>query len=72
MCAKVQGDRSTRSRFIATFASMRKHKEKKSEEKKSKLWQLVSRKWLERFPSNLVCRLSWQAGNSVVNLVPIG
>ena len=67
LCAKFQGDWSTHLRFIAIFASVRKH-----EEKKSKLWQLVSRKWLVRFPSNLVCRLPWLAGNSVANLVPIG
>ena len=67
LCATFQGDRSTRLCFIAIFASVRKH-----EEKKSKLWQLVSRKWLERFPSNLVCRLPWLAGNAVANLAPIG
>ena len=61
---------STRLRFIAIFAGVQKHKEKKR--KKSKLWQLVSRKWLERFPSKLECRLPWLVGNSVVNLVPIG
>ena len=68
-CAKFQGDRSTCSRFIA---SVRKHEEEKNEEKKSKLWQLVSRKWLEGFPSNWVCRLPWLAGYYVANLVPIG
>ena len=52
LCAKFQGDRSTRLHFIAIFASVQKHEE----EKKSKLFQLVSRKWLARFPSNLVCR----------------
>ena len=45
---KFQGDRSTRLRFIAIFASVRKdEEEKKNEEKKTKLWPLVSRKWLE-------------------------
>ena len=76
LCAKFQGDRSTRLRVIAIFASVRKdeeeeEEEKKNEEKKTKLWQLVSRKWLERFPSNLECRLPWLAGNCVANLVPI-
>ena len=48
---------------IAIFASVRKdEEEKKNEEKKTKLWQLVSRKWLERFPSNLECRLPWLEG----------
>ena len=59
LCAKFQGNRSTHLRFIAIFESVQKDKEeKKNEEKKLKLWQLVSRKWLERFPSNLECRLS--------------
>ena len=70
-CAKFQGNRITRLRFIAIFASVQKHEEKKkikklkNQEKKSKLWKLVSRKWQERFPSNLECRLPWLAGNSV-------
>ena len=72
LCAKFQGDRSTRLLVIAIFASVRKdEEEEKNEEKKTKLWQLVSRKWLERFPSNLECRLPWLAGNCVANLVPI-
>ena len=39
LCAKFQGDRSTRLRFIAIFASVRKdeEEEKKNEEKKTKL-----------------------------------
>ena len=71
LCAKFQGDRSTRLLVIAIFASVRKDEEEKNEEKKTKLWQFVSRKWLERFPSNLECRLPWQAGNCVANVVPI-
>ena len=47
MCAKFQGDRSTRLRFIAISASVRKDEEEKNEEKKPKLWLLVSRKRLE-------------------------
>ena len=49
LCAKFQGDRSTRLHFIAIFASVRKdeEEEKKNEEKKMKLWPLISRKWLE-------------------------
>ena len=72
LCAKCQGDRRTRSHFIELFASVRKHEEEKKRRKKSNLWQLVSRRWPERFPSNLVCGLPWLAGNSVANLVPIG
>ena len=46
--------------------------EEKNEEKKPKLWPLVSRKWLERFSSNLECRLPYLAGTSVAILVSIG
>ena len=46
--------------------------EEKNEEKKPKLWPLVSRKWLERFSSNLVCGLPYLAGISVATLVLIG
>ena len=34
-----------------------RNEEKKHEEIKTKFCSLVSRKWLERFSSNLVCRL---------------
>ena len=53
LCAKFQGDRSTRLRFIAIFASVRKDEEEKKmkkekmKKKKTKLLTLVSRKWLE-------------------------
>ena len=46
--------------------------EEKNEEIKMKCCSLVSRKWLERFSSNLVCRLPLLAGTSLANLVPIG
>ena len=74
LCAKFQGDRSTILRFIAIFASVQKQEDKKyrKTKKKSKRWQLASRKWLERFPSHLVCGLPWLAGNSVASLAPIG
>ena len=52
--------------LIAIFASVRKDEEEKKTKKK-----IVSRKWLERFPSNLDCRLPWLAGNCVANLVLI-
>ena len=45
---------------------------KEVEEKKLKLWSLVSLKWLERFSSNLVCGLPYLAGSSVATLVLIG
>ena len=65
LCAKFQGNWSTCLHFIAIVASVQKHKEKKKK-KKSKFWQLVSQKWLKRFLSNLVCKLPWLAGSSVV------
>ena len=37
--------------------SVRNEDEEKNEEIKTKFRSLVSRKWLERFSSNLVCRL---------------
>ena len=46
--------------------------EEKNEEIKTTFCSLVSRKWLERFSSNLVCRLPLLAGTSLANLVPIG
>ena len=46
--------------------------EEKNEEKKPKLWPLVSRKWLERFSSHLECGLPYLAGTSVATLVSIG
>ena len=52
--------------------SVRKEVEEKNEEKKPNLWQLVSRKWLERFSSNLGCGLPYLPGTSVATLVSIG
>ena len=46
--------------------------EEKNEEIKTKFCSLVSRKWLERFSSNLVCRLPYLGGMSLANVVPIG
>ena len=46
--------------------------EEKNEEIKTKFCSLVSRKWLDRFSSNLVCRVPYLAGTSVAHLVPIG
>ena len=37
--------------------SVRNEDEEKNEEIKTKFCSLVSRKWLERFSSNLVCKL---------------
>ena len=42
--------------------SVRNEEEEKNQEIKTKLCSLVSRKWLQRFSSNVVCRLpSWPA-----------
>ena len=73
-CAKFQPDPSTHSCFMADFANVRNEEveEEKNEEIKTKFYSLVSRKWLERFSSNLVCRLPLLAGTSLANLVPIG
>ena len=46
--------------------------EEKNEEIKTKFCSLVSRKWLERFSSYLMCRLPLLAGTSLANLIPIG
>ena len=45
--------------------------EEKNEEKKPKLWPLVSQKWMERFSSNLECGFPYLAGTSVATLVSI-
>ena len=45
--------------------------EEKNKEKKAKLWPIVSRKWMERFSSNLECGLPYLAGTSVATLVSI-
>ena len=49
-----------------------RNEEEKNEEIKTTFCSLVSRKRLERFSSNLVCRLPLLAGTSLANLVPIG
>ena len=46
--------------------------EEKNEEIKTKFCSLVSRKWLDRFSSNLVCRLPELGGTSLANFIPIG
>ena len=59
--------------LLRILQSVRKEEvEEKNEEKKPKLWPLVSRKWLERLSSNFVCGLPYLAGISVVTLVSIG
>ena len=59
--------------LLRILQSVRKEEvEEKNEEKKPKLWPLVSRKLLERFSSNLVCGLPYLAGSSVATLISIG
>ena len=50
----------------------RRSRRRKKRRKKPKLWPLVSRKWLERLSSNLVCGLPYLAGSYVATLVLIG
>ena len=71
-CAKFQPNFSPiRARIRVLWRILRsvrnEDEEKKNQEIKTKFCSLVSRKWLERFSSNLVCRLP-----SLENLVPIG
>ena len=55
-CAKFQLDPSTNSCFMADFAKCAKRSRRREKTKKNpKLWPLVSRKWLERFSSNVEC-----------------
>ena len=49
-----------------------RNEEEKNEEIKTNFCSLVSRKWLDRFSSSLVCRLPYLADTSLANLVPIG
>ena len=61
--------------LLRILQSVRKEEEveeEKNQEKNPKLWPLVSRKWLERFSSNLVCGLPYLADSSVAILVLIG
>ena len=58
--------------LLQILQTVRKEVEEKNEEKKTKLWPLVSQKWLERFSSNLECGLPYLAGTSVATLVSIG
>ena len=71
-CTKFQPDWSTYLRFMADFANVRKEEVEKNEEKNPKLCPLISRKWLERFSSNLKCGLPYLAGTSVATLASIG
>ena len=57
-CANFQPDPSTHSCFMVILRSVRNEEvEEKNEEIKTNFCSLVSRKWLERLSSHLVCRL---------------
>ena len=59
-------------RILQSVRNEEEVEEEKNEDKKPKLWPIVSRKWMERFSSNLECGLPYLAGTSVVTLVSIG
>ena len=44
-------------RILRSVRNEEDEEEEKNEEIKTKFCSLVSRKWLERFSSNLICRL---------------
>ena len=61
--------------FIAIFNVCKKTKnknKKKIEEIKMNVWALISRKWLRRVSSSLVCGVAYLAGTSAAKLVPTG
>ena len=70
----VQNFSPIRARIRVLWRILRsvRNEEEKYQEIKTKFCSLVSRKWLERFSSNLVCGLPLLAGTSTANLVPIG
>ena len=61
-----------RIRVLFRILQSVRNEEEKNEEKKPKVLPRVSRKWLERFSSNLECGLLYLAGTSVATLVSIG
>ena len=65
MCAEFQPDWNTHWCFMVEFTKCKE----KNEEIKTKFWLLVSQKCLERFSSNLACRLLVLGSTSVANLV---
>ena len=60
------------ARICVLWRILQSVRKEEVEEKKPKRWPLVSRKWLERFSSNLECELPYLAGTSVATLVSIG
>ena len=59
-------------RILRSVRNEEDEEEEKNEEIKTKFCSLVSWKWLERFSSNLVCRLPYLGGTSLAIVVPIG
>ena len=56
---RVPNSSPIRARILVLWRILRsvRNEEEKNEEIKTKFCSLVPRKWLERFSSNLVCRL---------------
>ena len=71
-CTKFQPIGAHIRVLLRILQGVRKEVEEKNEEKKPKVWPLVSRKWLKRFSSNLECGLPYLAGTSIATLVSIG
>ena len=71
LCAKLQGDRSTRLLVTAIFASVRKDEEEEAEKKTKKKNETLAARISEMAGAISLCRLPWLAGNCVANLVPI-
>ena len=67
LCAKFQGNRIRRSRFIAVFVSVQKEEEKKEEKKKKKLSQVL-KSHISGTPEaiSLKAPASWAARHSVL------
>ena len=64
LCAKFQGDRSTRLRFMLIFASVRKHEEKKKKTKKKNRnfgSSYLGNGWSDFLPIWNVDFLGWRA-----------
>ena len=56
-CSQIRARIRVLWRILRSVRNEDDDEEEKNEEIKTKFCSLVSRKWLERFSSNLVCRL---------------
>ena len=71
MCAKLQGDQSMGSRFIAIFASVQKHEEEKKTRKKFETLAARISEMAEAIVFKFGMQTPWLVDNSVTILVPI-